>query len=111
RAQPAPDGGGQDEHLVQRDRHRARVAEDGHGGGVANEDEIDAGLLGHLSARVVVGGDHRYRLAERLLLRELRQGHGTALGGRCVAHATSLSTFASTSTIRLRPSTCTTFGS
>ena len=79
RVQAAADGGGEHQHLVDRDRHGAGVAEHGHGGGVADQHDVDAGLLGDLGARVVVGGDHRDRLAERLLLGERRQRHGRPL--------------------------------
>ena len=80
-AQTAPHRGRQDEHLVERHRHRARVAEDGHGRGVSDQHQVHAGLLGDLGARVVVGGDHRDRLAQGLLFGELGQGHGAPLAG------------------------------
>ena len=64
-----------------RDRHGGRVAEHRHRAGVADQDHVHAGLLGHLCARVVVGGDHHDRLAERLLLGERGEADGGTLGG------------------------------
>src|SRR5690606_41291984 len=55
----APHGGGQHQHLVDRHRHRARIAEDGHRRRVADQHDVDAGLLGDLGAGIVVGGDRK----------------------------------------------------
>src|SRR4051794_10760894 len=41
--QPAADGAGEDEQLLERDRHGGVVPEDRHGPGVAHQDEVDAG--------------------------------------------------------------------
>ena len=71
----AADGRGEHQHLVGRDRHGRGVAEHGHRAGVADEHDVDAGLLGDLGRRVVVGGDHHDRLAEALLLGEPRERH------------------------------------
>ena len=74
-------------------------------------------VLGHLRARVVVGGDHHDRLAERLLLGQRRERHCRALargsGGyaRSRAHASSSATASSTVTMRFSSSTWTTRGS
>src|SRR5215211_5823259 len=84
RAEPAAGGGGQHEHLLERHGHGAGVAEHGHGRRVANEDDVYTGRLGHLGARVVVGGDHHDRLAERLLLGQLGERHRPALCWRGV---------------------------
>ena len=88
RAQSAPHRGGQHQHLVDRHRDRRRVAEHRHRAGVADEHDVDAGLLGHLRRRVVVGRDHHDRLAEALLLGQARQRHRhravEALGDRGV---------------------------
>jgi hypothetical protein len=116
RAQAAAGGAGEHQHLVDRDRHGARVAEYGHRAGVAHEHHVDAGGLGHLRAGVVVGRDHHDRLAERLLLDELGQRDGGPLGGRCGcawrrAHDSSSATASSTVTIWLSAFTWTTFGS
>src|SRR5205085_11064922 len=103
-------------HLVERARQRARVAEDRHRAGIADENDVDAGGLRHLRARVVVRRDHHDRLAERLLLRELRERYRRALGGRrrCLsrtgAHDNSSATASSTVTIRFSSFTCTTSG-
>ena len=51
RAQPAAHGAGEHEHLVERDRHRRRVAEHGHRAGVADQHDVDAGLLGRPAPR------------------------------------------------------------
>ena len=79
-AQPAAGGPRQHEHLVELDADGARIAEHGHGAGVADQDEVDAGRLGGAGAREVVGGDHDDRLAEALLLEQPRQGHRQARG-------------------------------
>ena len=65
RRQPAPDGTGEHQELLDRHRHRVGVAEHRVGRRVADQHDVDAGLLDHHRARVVVGGDHHDRLAER----------------------------------------------
>ena len=60
---------------------RALVAEDDHRGRVADEDDVDARVLGEPRAGRVVGGDHHDLLAAPLHLRELGQRQ-LALG-RC----------------------------
>ena len=89
RAQAAPDGGGEHQQLVDRDRDGVGVAEHVVGGAVADEHDVDAGRLGDLRARVVVGGDHHDRLAQRTHLAELgerdraaRLGVGVVGSGR-----------------------------
>ena len=71
RPQAAPDGGGEHQELLDRHRHGVLVAEHVVGGAVAYEHDVGAGLLDHQRARVVVGGDHHDRLAERAHLGEL----------------------------------------
>ena len=75
RLQPAADGAGHHQHLVHADRGGRVVAEDDHRGGVADQDDVDAGLLGDLGRGIVVGGDHHDRLAVALHLRDPREGH------------------------------------
>ena len=48
RLQAAPDGGGHHEHLVHADRRGGVVAEHDHRRRVADEDDVDAGLLDDL---------------------------------------------------------------
>jgi hypothetical protein len=83
RVQPAAHGGGEHEHLIERDRDGGGVAEHRHGAGVADQDEVDAGRLGGLSAGVVVGGHHHDRLAEALGLGQLRERDRQAVGSWC----------------------------
>ena len=71
RAQAAADRGGEHQQLVDGHRHGVRVAEHVVGGAVADQDDVDAGGLDGLGARVVVGGDHDDRLAQRAHLGEL----------------------------------------
>ena len=71
--QAAADGAREHEDLVHRDRHRVAVAEDVVGGGVADEDDVDARVLDDRGARVVVRGDHDDRLAQGALLGELEE--------------------------------------
>ena len=56
RAQAAADGGGQHQHLLHADGDGRVVAEHRHRRGVADEDEVDAGLLDHLAPK---GGRRR----------------------------------------------------
>ena len=72
RLQAPPGGGGEHQHLVHPDRDGRVVTEDGHRPGVADEDDVDARLLGDLGRREVVGGDHRDRLAQLLHLADPR---------------------------------------
>ncbi len=74
RLQAAPHGLAEHDHLLHRDRLGAGVAEHDHRRRVADEDDVDAGLLGDLGRGVVVGGDHRDRFAGRLHLGQARQG-------------------------------------
>ena len=76
RCRPAPDGARHHQHLVHADRRGGVVTEDDHRGRVADQDDVDARLLGDLGGRVVVGGDHHDRLAGPLHLGEPRQRHG-----------------------------------
>ena len=70
----ARDGAREHEHLVHRRRHGRVVAEHGHRGGVADEDEVDAGLVGESPSRCVVRRDHDDRLPAGLHLGELGEG-------------------------------------
>ncbi len=62
------------QHLVDGDGQRVFVAEDDHGERVADEDEIDAGLVDKARGGVVVGGERGDGLALALHLAE--RGHG-----------------------------------
>ena len=79
RAQPAANGAGEDEHLVQAHRGGGRVAEHGHRRGVADQDQIHPGLLGDFGRREVVGRDHHDRLGVELHLRQARHRHLVSL--------------------------------
>jgi hypothetical protein len=79
RPEAAADGAGEHQQLVHRDRDRVAVAEHVVGGRIADEHDVDAGVLDDQGARVVVGGDHDDRLAQRALLGELEQGDRLAL--------------------------------
>ncbi len=61
-------------HLVHSDGEGVFVAENDHGERIADEDEIDAGLVDEARGRVVVGGERRDRLA--LALHFAERGHG-----------------------------------
>ncbi len=84
RPQPAPHGAREHEHLVEVDADGRRVAQHGHGARVADEDHVDAGLLGGARTREVVGGDHDDRVAAALHLGHAWQGDRQAVdrGGR-----------------------------
>src|SRR5215208_1450664 len=84
RLESAPDGGGEHEQLLDRDRHRVGVAEHVVGRGVADQHHVDLGRLDGERARVVVGRDHDDGLAQRPLLRELHERDGWAGGARVV---------------------------
>ena len=62
------------EHLVHGDGERVFVAKDDHGERVADEDEIDAGLVDEARGGVVVGGERGDGLA--LALHFAEGGHG-----------------------------------
>ena len=64
-------GAREEEHVLHRGRDGGVVAEHGHGGGVADEDEVDARRIGEPAARVVVGGHHDDPLAASLHLGEV----------------------------------------
>ena len=79
------DGPREEQHLV--DRHRNRrplVAEHDHRGRVADEDDVDAGVLGEACAGRVVGGDHDDLVAAALHRGELGERQ---LSGGWGAHA------------------------
>ena len=65
RLEAAPDRRREHQQLLDGDRDRVLVAEHVVGGRVADEHDVDAGLLDDDGARVVVRGDHDDRLAER----------------------------------------------
>ena len=81
RPQAAADGAGEHQHLVHRDRDGVAVAEDVVGGGVADQHDVDPGVLDDRGGRVVVRGDHDDRLAQRALLGELEEGDRGAAHG------------------------------
>ena len=64
-------GAREDDHVLHRGRDGRVVPEHGHGGGVADEDEVDARGIGEPAARVVVGGHHDDLLAASLHLGEV----------------------------------------
>ena len=68
--------------LVERDRHGRLAAVHDHARRVADEDQVDAGLVGEPAARRVVGGDHDDLLAAALHLGELRQRQLAGRPGR-----------------------------
>ena len=117
RLQAAAHGFAEDDHLLHRDRLGAGVAEHDHRRRVADQDDVDAGRLGHRRRGVVVGGDHHDRFAVRLHLGQARQVDRRAVGGRrsgvgaaAGAHESSTSGWLSTATERLSSSTWTTTG-
>src|SRR5215203_3336371 len=61
RLQAAADGFAEHHHLVHRDHLGPGIAEDNVGGGIADEDDVDAGGLGHGGRGVVIGRDHHDR--------------------------------------------------
>ncbi len=79
RLQAAPHGAREHQQLLDGHRHGVGVAEHVVGRGVADQHDVDAGLLDHERARVVVGGDHHDRLAQRPHLGELGERHALAL--------------------------------
>jgi len=62
------------EHLVHRHRQRVVVAEHHHRERVADQHQVDAGLVGEKRAGVVVGGDHGEPLAAQRGLAHERHG-------------------------------------
>ena len=59
RARRAANGGARVvEHVVDGDAERVGIAEDHHAEGVADEDDVGAGGVGDLRARIVVRGEH-----------------------------------------------------
>ena len=69
--------------------HGRVVAEHDHRRGVADEDQVDAGLVGDAAGRRVVGGDHHDLVAAPLHLGELGQRElaGGGRAGRGLARA------------------------
>ena len=61
RRQAPGDGAGVVGQVVDGDLQGVVVAEHDHGDGVADEDQVDAGLVGHAGAGRVVGRDHHER--------------------------------------------------
>ena len=53
----AADGAGVVQHVVHGDAEGVWVAEDGHAEGVADEEDVDAGLVDQAGGGVVVGGE------------------------------------------------------
>ena len=109
RLQAAAHGLAEHHHLVHRDRLGAGIAEHDHRRRVADQDEVDAGLLGDPRRGVVVGGDHHDRFAGRLHLGQARQGHRRrSTGGGAVCERppelieSSTSGWLSTATSRCR---------
>ena len=76
----AAHGGGVADHVVHRDRQGGVEAEHGHAEAVANEDDVDAGLLDQVGHGVVVAGDHGEGRALRHLVEERGQGDFFAVG-------------------------------
>ena len=68
----ARDGASQHEHFVHGDRQRRVVPEHGHGGGIADERDVDAGGVGEPGARRVIHRHHRDSLAAALHRAEIR---------------------------------------
>ena len=80
----AADGAGVVDHFVERDGESVVVAENDHAERVANEEDIDAGLIGKARSRVVVGGetDDFLRCGIGLAVKESGDGDfAVALGG------------------------------
>ena len=59
---------GQEDHLVERHRQGRRVAEHDHRCRVADEDHLDARLVGDASGGSVVGGDHHDPVADAVFI-------------------------------------------
>ncbi len=66
----AGDGASVVEHLVEGDGKGIVVSKDDHGERVADEDKVDAGLVGQAGGGIVVGGERDDRAAETLLFEE-----------------------------------------
>ena len=77
----AVDGAREDDHLVDRRGHGRVVAEHDHRGRVADEDQVDAGVVGDPPGRRVVRGHHHDAVAAALHLADLGQRQ-LARGGR-----------------------------
>ena len=71
-AHGAAHSAGMVEHLVDGDGERVFVAENDHGERVANEDEVDAGLIGETRGGIVVGGERGDGLAPGASFRRAR---------------------------------------
>ena len=93
--------GREDDHLVDRDRHGGVMPQHGHGGGIADQNHINAGFGGCLAARSVVRSDHHEWDTGALLCDQIGQcdlpgsrsrGGGTTRAG---AHADSFAKRAS----------------
>ena len=82
RRAPRVHGAREHEHFVHRGGDGRVVAQHGHRRGVADENEVDAPLVGKASSRSVVGGDHHDPLPAQLHLGELGDGELPRSGGR-----------------------------
>ena len=76
----ATHGGGVADHVIHRHGQGGIEAEHGHAQAVADEDDVDAGLLDEIGHRVVVAGDHGEGRALRHLVEEHGQGDFFAVG-------------------------------
>jgi hypothetical protein len=72
------------QHVVDRDRQRAVVAEQHRADAVAHQNDLGAGLIGEDRHRMIVRGEQRDDLALALHVDDHRRGH---LGARVLARA------------------------
>ena len=70
------------QHLVDGDRERVLVAEHGHGQRIADQGNIDAGLVDQARGRVVVGGEAGDGFVVKLLFAD---GGGSDLAARRIS--------------------------
>ena len=72
--------------VVDGDLQGVVVAEDDHGDGVADEDQVDAGFVGHARPGGVVGRDHHERIAAGADLAGADGGRGELCAHCCTSY-------------------------